>query len=878
MVARKYWKALRITGRNNYSIKLFWLAGLSFAAILLSSRYAIAQVSSDGTTNTSITATGNNFQILNGTEKGNNLFHSFSNFSVPTGGSARFDLVNTPNITTIFSRVTGGNTSNIDGLIQTLNSNNPVSLFLINPNGIIFGQNAKLDISGSFYGATAKSIVFQDGSQFSAINYNRTPLLTMSIPVGLQMGDNSGDIIVQGNGHNLVAQDAIFSPYINRGSSSVLQVKPGKTFALVGEDIQLNGANIQAEAGNVELVSLRGGEVELVQTSKDFSIEMMGISQTSSNRGDIKLSQKSLLDVSGAGNSSIKIHGDRVTIEDGSVVMMQNRGIQPAGDITVNANSLFLTGAIPTTQIRSSLMSETLGGDSANINIYTKSLKIADGGSLFNRTFGRGNNGEINIYATQSIEVTGVVKTNPYQFSAIGSVTFSPGNSGDIQISTRNLSVLDGGIITATTLSSGSAGSININSENIQVADLSTGIFEVSTITASTFGKGNAGNININTQNLSVRDSASINTVSHNDGNSGSININATNSIELDGGNSVRSADISASVIPEKMIIGRLLKLPQSPSGNAGNIVINTPYLRVSNLGNLGVRSAGAGKAGELKVEANLIELENIGRFVARSNSGKGGNIFITADLLRINDNSLITTNASGAGNGGNITIDLHDALIMGDRSQIDTESLSSGNGGNIKINSPVIVGLENSDISANAVKGNGGNINITTQGIFGLKYRHQRTDNSDITASSQLGVNGTVDINNFGVTPNSGVVELPTQISDPSQQIATGCIENSNNSFIATGRGGIPENPNQQIRSDRTWSDVRDISNRDISNRPLPNQVSAQLPQTLPQITEIPIQATSWRKNSQGEIELIAESPLHLTQKTANCHQISQE
>jgi filamentous hemagglutinin family protein len=124
---------------------------------------AMAQVTSDGTIDTVVNQSGNNFTILNGADKGNNLFHSFSNFSILTNGSATFDLVNTPNITTIFSRVTGSSASNIDGLIRTVNNSNPVSLFLINPNGIIFGQNASLNIGGSFVGTTANSIKFADG-------------------------------------------------------------------------------------------------------------------------------------------------------------------------------------------------------------------------------------------------------------------------------------------------------------------------------------------------------------------------------------------------------------------------------------------------------------------------------------------------------------------------------------------------------------------------------------------------------------------------------------------------------------------------------------------------------------------------------------------
>uniref|UniRef100_A0ACD5H1R8 Filamentous hemagglutinin N-terminal domain-containing protein n=1 Tax=Desertifilum tharense IPPAS B-1220 TaxID=1781255 RepID=A0ACD5H1R8_9CYAN len=64
-------------------------------------------------------------------------FIAFSNFRFPLE-AATFDLVNTPNISTIFSRVTGGSFSRIDGLIQTSNGNQPVSLFLLNPNGIVF--------------------------------------------------------------------------------------------------------------------------------------------------------------------------------------------------------------------------------------------------------------------------------------------------------------------------------------------------------------------------------------------------------------------------------------------------------------------------------------------------------------------------------------------------------------------------------------------------------------------------------------------------------------------------------------------------------------------------------------------------------------------
>jgi filamentous hemagglutinin family protein len=104
-----------------------------------------AQVTPDGTTSTTVNKNGSNFTIEQGDRVGDNLFHSFNEFSVPTLGSAAFN--NPSDIANIFSRVTGSSISSIDGLIS---ANGAANLFLINPNGIIFGENASLNLGGSF--------------------------------------------------------------------------------------------------------------------------------------------------------------------------------------------------------------------------------------------------------------------------------------------------------------------------------------------------------------------------------------------------------------------------------------------------------------------------------------------------------------------------------------------------------------------------------------------------------------------------------------------------------------------------------------------------------------------------------------------------------
>ena len=200
--------------------------------------------------------------------------------------------------------------------------------------------------------------------------------------------------------------------------------------------------------------------------------------------------------------------------------------------------------------------------------------------------------------------------------------------------------------------------------------------------------------------------------------------------------------------------------------------------------------------------------------------------------------------------------------MLLRNNSSINTEARSTGNGGNININSPIIAGFENSDIIANAVEGNGGNINITTQGIFGLEFRDELTESSDITASSQFGVNGTVEINNISIDPSSGLTELPVELKDPSQQISTGCSTNSDSTFVATGRGGVPQNPNERVGVNPTWSDIRDLSVfRKRDNNTVENTQISQISNK-----SAIVEATGFVRNIKGEIELVAAENTPLT------------
>jgi filamentous hemagglutinin family protein len=809
---------------------LSFICGIFTNGILLPAK---AQVISDGTTDTTVNSIGKNFNILNGIEKGNNLFHSFSNFSVPTGGSGTFNLTNRPNITTIFSRVTGGNVSNIDGLIRTLNSSNPVSLFLMNPNGIIFGQNAKLDIGGSFVGTTVNSIKFADGTEFSTVNPSGTPLLTMSVPVGLQMGSNSDTITVNGLGHGLFRQTTL-SPIIRQDKSNGLRVQQGKTLALVGGKITLNGGILTAEGGNIELGSIAQGTINLNQTNQGFTLDYAGVSDFR----DIELLKAALLDTSGTNAGSIQVQGRNVSLADGSIIWIQNQGLQASGNINVNASELFkIVGNTPNENISSRLHTETVRlGKGGDIAVSSKQLLLQEFGNIVANTYTSAPGGNLTINVSESVRSFGVssIKKNS---SSINTATYGSGNTGFVKLSTKQLTILDGAFIGSTTLSSGNAGDVTVNaSESIEAIGISP-LFIPSAIGSNSIGSGNAGKLTVNTGRLTVRDGGRIDSSTTVSGAAGSVTINASKSVEISGvavGSRNPSLIISSANILDEALRKRF-GLPEKPFGASGNVTINTPQLTVKDGALVSVRNEGSGNGGTLQVNANSINLDT-----------KGG---ITA--------------ATESGEGGNIVINLQDSLVMRGGSRINAETKGTGNGGNISIDAPVIVGLENSDIIANAVKGNGGNIDIKTQGIFGLEYRNQLTPESDITASSQFGVNGTVDINNFGTDPSSGLVELPENVTDPSQQIASGCSANQGSSFVATGRGGIPQNPSQEVRSDRTWSDIRDISTYRKNSA-----VTAQIP-TNPKTL---IQATSWHRNAEGKIELIADKSSTQVQQQLTC------
>ncbi|MEM8676424.1 MAG: filamentous hemagglutinin N-terminal domain-containing protein [Cyanobacteria bacterium P01_G01_bin.67] len=576
----------------------------------------------------------------------------------------------------------------------------------------------------------------------------------------------------------------------------------------------------------------------------------------------------------GGRGGNVIVEANSISAEDGAQIVSGTFGLGNGGDINITAQDISLSGFISEelaslfdtledfnpTAIRSTV-DEDSEGNSGNVTIVTDTLSITNGASIETTSFGMGNAGNINIEASQSIQVDGAVLfnlTNRSEASLITSEIFEEavGQGGDITITTPVLDVTNGGTITAVSDGDGDAGSIDINAtqsvaidgvvafENVdpnQVDPIRESEIAVFTAENST---GDGGTLTLTTPSLSLTNNGRLiaSTLSPEEGaDAGDIILNVSDSLFIDGEGSGILSDTSSDSI-----------------GQGGSIDINSPLILVQNDGTITVDSQGAGIGGDIFITSDRLELLDRGSISAEAASNDGGNITLNLDsllLLRNQSNISATAGtAGGFGDGGNITINMPDGFIA--------SALT-----------------EDNNISANAFEGDGGNIEITALEIFGIEFQEQPTPFSDITASSEFGLQGTVTIERNDVDPSDDLVELPTDVVDATRLVARGCGAGSDNTaaalgeFSITGRGGLPPTPSQfnTQTSLLTWETLD--SETKIESGQLPEQGNSLEPPTpAKQIVEF----QGWIINENGEVILTADaatsSPHQSWQPAASC------
>ena len=718
--------------------------------------------------------------------------------------------------------------------------------------GILSTQGGRIEI-GSVAGNNTVSLTqvekgwnfgYEGVENFQDINFTGGAFVVTA-------GENTGNIEVQGRNITLVEGSEIA---INTSEGTA-----GNLTVVASESLELSGNTAEVGFGNFE--------------SSIFN----NVSDNATGEG-----------------STLTVETDRFTLQNGGQIIARTLGSGQGVDINITASEILLESPFVFDVddfIFAGIFAQVdfnASGDGGNITIETEKLTINEGAQINSGTFGSGNAGNLLVNALESIEIIGTIpesvstQSEPSAlFSSVNREASATGNGGNLTVNTPQLVVRDGGQIATVAQNEGNGGTLTINAaESILLTGTSTlaefqgeirsGIFlsaqpsiedfesgtiipttgnggslDISTneliieqgaiISANTFSLGTGGNVNIDANNLIIRDGGEIgagsligvDSIDTERGSGGNLNINAVESVEITG-----SGDINGTPVNS-----RLFTLAES-DGNAGNLALNTGNLMIADGGEINASATGISEAGTLTINADAIDLTS-GSILASTNAGNGGNITLEiAENLTLRENSIISAEAFGDAQGGNITIDSQ--LVIAFPNNI------SGNG---------------SDILANAQQGAGGNININAESLLGIQERTARDGNgtNDIDASSISNADGNVSIN----TPDTNIIQgdrdLPDNPIQADQANTQACSSDrsiaSKNSFTISGKGGVPPLATELLDSGNIIINGEIANNAPVIPEPIQTgQGKIQLARGIKVTESGEIILTAYRTNSSGE------------------------
>ncbi|MEM9482448.1 MAG: filamentous hemagglutinin N-terminal domain-containing protein [Cyanobacteria bacterium P01_F01_bin.116] len=745
-------------------------------------------------------------EIQGGTSVGQNLFHSFESFNIQTGESVFF--LSPADINHIFSRVTGGSASEIDGVLGTLGSD--ANLFLINPNGIAFGPNASLDVQGSLIATTADTVELGPDGVFSALDSDSDQLLAVN-PSAFFLSElvPSGEITFTG---------------------ANLQVPNEQALVLLGGPVTLNETELTASGGRIEIAAVEeNGRVAFASTDNALNLSNALV------RGNIQVTDTSRIDTAHDTGGDIVLYAADFELSESSRI---SSGIfaglgsadSQAGNIQLNATG---TATLSNNGIIGNVVLGT--GQGGDVIISALALDVLDGSQLAASTDGVGDAGNVIIQVQERVRFDGSTSDGQFVSAAFSDVALDGnGNSGNIEISANTLEVLNGAQLIVSTAGVGNAGNVIIQ---VQENVLFDGTSEDGRFPSAAFsdvassGQGNGGNVEVFAKMLNVTNGAILNASTFGIGDAGNVIIQAQDSILFDG--------ISTN---GRLLSGAFSDVSRNAVGMGGSIEISADTLNVTNGARLNASTLNIGDAGDILIQARdnvLFDNSDAVSIVLENSIGEGGNIEIFTRSLELINGADLNNFTFGIGNAGNITIQAQDQVLFDNSTALSLVAPGAvGNGGNVTISANTLEVINNSDLSSITFgEGNAGSVIIQAQdsvrfddsGATSAVDRRAQGDGGNVEISARtLNVNnnsllssGTLGIGNAGnviIQARDSVLfenssDVNSTVGNAAEgdggnvEISANILEVNNESLLSTGTFGSGNAGNVIIQ---TQSSVR--------------------------------------------------------------------
>ncbi len=786
------------------------------------------------------------------------LFHSFGDFSVgqSVGQSDIANFFNDSGRTTtnIIGRVTGGNPSNIDGIIRTTDFPG-ANLFLINPFGIVFGPHGSFDVGGSVSFSTAQYLRLFDG--INSGNFYANPASDSNSVLAVASVVDFGFLSpVAPAAYGFLTAPAPTATITVQGST--LSVLPGQSISLVGGQVVIQGdtppdgtvqqsAHLSAPNGNILLATAATpGEfdVNTLQSLPNNPIDpATAVSFTSF--GSISLASGSSIDVSGT--STVYVKGgqlvlsvnnavlstsqtpglsETISLSSGSSIVTSNSGTDPGANIQLIASKVQMDGD------GASILSVTMGDEpGGNVTIQGRtgagsaadSVMLSNGAAITTKTLAPGDGGDI-LITSGDVELDTGASINSFTFNVFGS-----GVGGDIalNVGTLTLGVTDFASIQSLsgTSSPGLGQGGNVTIQGLPGAEFgaaeSVHLSVGSSLSSQTFGSGDGGGVAITSKFLTMEGGASISATASADGRGGDIVVKAQEA-KLLGGATIASAteffapDAAAGGTVTVQGLGvagskaASLTLAQgsgiisraSGEGRLGDVVVRAKVVSMTDGAVIKVGDQNdPGTAGDVKIFADSVDIFGGSAISSQAFAAPAGQVIITANNALTLDNGSIVTQTHGLGRGGAVVLNVgSSSLANGATINSSSSSTEAGAGaaGNVTVTSSGSFMSNASTVATSAENAKGGDILIDAQNV-------QLSNGTLISASSRspLLPEGAGNAGNITITSGSNVVMQNSKVTTEASHASGGSIKIDAsdagmiqlvNSRVSTSVGGSAE------------------------------------------------------------------------------------